>query len=226
MRFSERTGYKKPKTEIQKESIDVELSNGIWNYLNICIFNKFSDDERFEKEGYNKMVYLAVKLWLDFFKKEIDGLPDNKRDILARIKNWYIQSNWYDKYDLIEFIVENHKDKKEVEKLTNNLNNILKRELSAYRIISSKITPITSEIEIMEIEKASNSPIKEVNSHIERAIELFSDRKNPDYRNSIKESISAVETMCKIISKNPKATLNDALNQLANSENIKLHKAL
>ena len=172
------------------------------------------------------MVYLAVKLWLDFFKKEIDGLPDNKRDILARIKNWYIQSNWYDKYDLIEFIVENHKDKKEVEKLTNNLNNILKRELSAYRIISSKITPITSEIEIMEIEKASNSPIKEVNSHIERAIELFSDRKNPDYRNSIKESISAVETMCKIISKNPKATLNDALNQLANSENIKLHKAL
>ena len=226
MRFSERTGYKKPKTEIQKESIDVELSNGIWNYLNICIFNKFSDDERFEKEGYNKMVYLAVKLWLDFFKKEIDGLPDNKRDILARIKNWYIQSNWYDKYDLIEFIVENHKDKKEVEKLTNNLNNILNRELSAYRIISSKITPITYEIEIMEIEKASNSPIKEVNSHIERAIELFSDRKNPDYRNSIKESISAVETMCKIISKNPKATLNDALNQLANSENIKLHKAL
>ena len=55
---------------------------------------------------------------------------------------------------------------------------------------------------------------------------MLSDRKNPDYRNSIKESISAVETICKRISKNPKATLGDALNELVKNGKIKFHGAI
>jgi hypothetical protein len=39
----------------------------------------------------------------------------------------------------------------------------------------------------------------------------LSDRKKPDYRNSIKESISAVEAICQIISGKQKATLPDCL---------------
>lgn len=44
--------------------------------------------------------------------------------------------------------------------------------------------------------------------------ELLADRKSPDYRNSIKESISAVEAICKLITGSQKATLEDALRQL------------
>lgn len=52
---------------------------------------------------------------------------------------------------------------------------------------------------------------------------LLSDRENPDYENSIKESISAVEAMCnEIVGK--KSTLGEALKQLK-KEN-KIHPSL
>ena len=54
---------------------------------------------------------------------------------------------------------------------------------------------------IQEIEKAVNLGSTNVEKHIKKAIEHFSDRQNPDYRNSIKESISAVEAICRNITK-------------------------
>ena len=63
-----------------------------------------------------------------------------------------------------------------------------------------------------------------VNAHLGRAMELLSDRTNPDYRNSIKESISAVESLAQVITGQPKATLGDALKVLKKGE--RLHPAL
>jgi hypothetical protein len=45
-------------------------------------------------------------------------------------------------------------------------------------------------------------------------MELASDKHKPDARNSIKESISAVESTTKVIAQTPKATLEDALKVL------------
>ena len=43
------------------------------------------------------------------------------------------------------------------------------------------------------------TPYAGANKHIERALNYLFDRKNPDYANSIKESISAVESIAKEI---------------------------
>jgi hypothetical protein len=64
-----------------------------------------------------------------------------------------------------------------------------------------------------------------VGIHIRTAIEQFSDRKAPGYRNSIKESISAVEAMCKIITGLENAMLPEALKRLE-EKGISLHAAL
>ena len=53
---------------------------------------------------------------------------------------------------------------------------------------------------------------------------FLSDRKNPDYRNSIKESISAVESICKIIAEDEKTTLAKALTKL--KKRIEIHGSL
>jgi len=53
-----------------------------------------------------------------------------------------------------------------------------------------------------------------VSSHLERALELYADRQKPYYRNSIKESISAVESMARLVADNLKATLGDALKEI------------
>ncbi len=52
-----------------------------------------------------------------------------------------------------------------------------------------------------------------VNIHISKAITLLSDRDKPDYENSIKESISAVEALCEVITgvKGKEATLSKLL---------------
>jgi len=47
---------------------------------------------------------------------------------------------------------------------------------------------------------------------------------NPDYRNSIKESISAVESLAKILSNNASDTLGSALSKI--KKKLKIHKAL
>ena len=50
--------------------------------------------------------------------------------------------------------------------------------------------------------------------HIKTAIALYSDRKKPDYRNSIKESISAVEAACNFITGEKNSGLPAALRKI------------
>lgn len=52
----------------------------------------------------------------------------------------------------------------------------------------------------------------------------MNNRETPDYRNSIKESISAVESLAKVLSGSDKATLGEALKEI--EKNGKLHSAL
>jgi len=66
--------------------------------------------------------------------------------------------------------------------------------------------------------------LKPVREHLGQSLTLLSDRKKPDYRNSIKESISAVESLGKIVSKQNKATLGPALNAV--EKTTKLHPVL
>ena len=94
--------------------------------------------------------------------------------------------------------------------------------MSAYRFVDNKLIEINSKEEIVEIETAIKNTDKftSVKAHLKRAVELYSDRKTPDYRNSIKESISAVESLSKIITKNEKTTLGQALKELETKHNI------
>jgi hypothetical protein len=63
-----------------------------------------------------------------------------------------------------------------------------------------------------------------INIHLKSAIALLSNRKNPDFRNSIKESISAVEALCIIITNDKNATLGKALSIIEKDHS--LHKSL
>jgi hypothetical protein len=58
---------------------------------------------------------------------------------------------------------------------------------------AGQLQPIIDEAEIASIEHAVDGGGNAVKSHLETAIRLLADRSAPDYRNSIKESISAVE---------------------------------
>lgn len=84
----------------------------------------------------------------------------------------------------------------------------------AYRIVDDLIIEITDDEEIKTVEEAIEQT-STINTHLSASLKHLSDRPNPDYRNSIKESISAVEALCREIT--GETTLGPALNKLEKS---------
>ncbi|CDF78422.1 conserved hypothetical protein, partial [Formosa agariphila KMM 3901] len=170
--------------------------------------------------------YFFKTLWIEFYNLTIDNIPYYKRDLLTKIKKHFFDCEWYEVYDFIEFIIQNP-DPAYPELLIDSFNHSLKKELSGYRIISKNIVRITNENELTEINKIIESEKSELNTvkiHIQTAISKLSDKKEPDYRNSIKESISALEALCKIISGNKKDSLKTSLTKI--NEKISIHNGL
>lgn len=221
MLFSQREGIKPGKSVFQINSIDGDLRNSLWNALTLCYWDYMEEDyDEYEDEAFVK------KIWVYHFKKPLDTLPDSWFDIHKAIKTQYDDYKWYEIYDFIEYVANNHFSNSNNKEFIKLCNFFLESELSAYRFFGGKITQITSKKEISEIEEALNisKPFKAVSIHINRALVLFSDKKSPDYRNSIKESISAVEAICKLITKKEKPGLGQALKIL--EDKIGLHPAL
>jgi hypothetical protein len=137
----------------------------------------------------------------------------------------YFKWEWNEVYDFIEFAA-NHFPGYERDDFKQACNKILERELSAYRLVDGVLVRITSEAEAAAIAEASAlpSPFQPVRLHVEAALRLLADRKSPDYRNSIKESISAVESACKILTADENATLGTALRKI--NERHGLHGGL
>lgn len=216
--FSERSGYKSPKEIIQSESMDDDLRTGLWNCVSLCLESTSSPISYFD--DYFKFI---IRLWADFFKRPIDTIEYSCSQNYSFIKSHFMNFEWFEVYDFLEFLYDNYP--KDTKHFLYSCNKILERELSAYRFVSGKIVKIISDIEISEINEAISSPFDSINNHFNRALELLSDKKNPDYRNSIKESISAVESMCRIISQNEKVTLGEAL-KLLEQRGILLHPSL
>lgn len=221
--FSQRKGLKPVKSVIQIDSMDSDLRNGLWNSLVIFYWDQVKGDWL---PNYTNVNLLLKILWLDYFKKPIDTIKNYWEYTYEEIRKYFFNCPWYEVYDFIEFIANNYPEERTNQKFMDFCNSILEKELSAYRFVGGKITQITSEVEISQIEEALEvtSPFKAVNIHLKSALDLLSDRKSPDYRNSIKESISAVEAICKLIVKDEKATLSEALKKI--DDKLPLHSAL
>ncbi|UTO19710.1 hypothetical protein NGC85_00900 [Acinetobacter sp. Z1] len=229
MRFSERYGYKPVREIIQKESMDEVLKNGLWNAISECIFQKYSHRylARTNLISDSNLESFFKLLFHSHFKKRIDQIPYSIEATIEEIDTLFFKKyRWYEIYDFIEACIQYFPFDEDKEDFILLLNDCLEAENSAYRIVNRQITEITSEQEIQSIEEAlqNTNPFSGVQLHLNQALKLMSDRHNPDYRNSIKESISAVESICKIITQDDKATLGKALKVI--EDKYSLHAAL
>ena len=221
--FSHRKGLRQLRETIQAEEIDVALRNGIWNaLLDTCWASISKEAQRYAGEPHGREWIFLRGVWADFFKVPVDDMPREWHAIFDVLRDYYFKCAWYEVYDFIEFIANTLPYPGEQNALTKKCNLILERELSAFRFIGTTIAQLTSEQEISEIDEALNIPdtMNPVKAHLQNALEKYSDRKTPDYRNSIKESISAVESLCNLI-KGTKTTLGEALKEFSD-----LHPAL
>ena len=223
---------KKEKQILQIDSITEKLKIDIWNtiqkhffnliYYNAkysAIYNYYSDLPLQSCCNYS----LIIDLYENFFIHTIGNMRSySLKSVKNNIEQIYAKMDWANIYDLIEYISTKIRvNKKEFE---NEINMKLERNNSAYRLIEDNICPITNDLEISNIKEASHTMYDVVNVHIDKAIQLFSNKNNPDYENTIKESIVAIETLCSIIV-GKKSTLGDALKKLEDN-GISIHPAL
>lgn len=207
MKFSERMGFVKVSDVFQIDSMSQELRNRIYNFID----TSFSESTR-------KTIYKI--LHCEFFKL--------KQDKFTYYSNFYTrgsfedsfdESNWYTIYDLLEFIIKMYTSYSSFEKyiitpqeqVITKINIILEEERSGYRIIDNLVTPIIDKNEIISIEEAINQQ-DNASTHLKTALQHLSNKQKPDYRNSIKESISAVEVVLRTIT--GESTAGKALNKV------------
>ncbi len=174
--------------------------------------------------GNRDLQVLCNRLWLHFFKRPLDTLSDDWDEVCKVLRKFFFEYRWHEVYDFIEFVAQNHPNETKNEKFMETCNVFLEREVSAYRLVGGQIVRIVAEEEIEAVEDALQVKIPPVREHLNRSLQMLADRKNPDYRNSIKESISAVEALVKTATKSDKGTLGDLLSVLERQS--ELHPAL
>lgn len=222
--FSQRYGYK-PEKEIQYESISDALRIRIWNLFYQAELQAGGLGSKRISQAINGLptveAIIADKLGFNV------GLTARGLTPQALIEKYILkEAAWYEVYDFIEVYLDCIEAEKRNERIA-QCNDLLEEEKAAYRIINGKVTPITNKSEMQTVEQAMNTVYDSVNQHLQKALKLYADRKNPDYENSIKEAICAVESMCCIITglSGANATLGKALKKLEES-GVHIHQAM
>ena len=220
-KFSDRICVTKP-SPIQLEYMNLSLRNSLWNLVLRTVFSGHIDSQ-----------YARVQFIAEFFLKiPRDEVPLHGHNSQHWLKQRFFDENvyWWYIYNLLEFLAHHTSEtlyRFNSDEFILETNRILEEETAGYRFIGSVITPITNSSEIGSIADAVeiSHAYKQFGAekHLNTALELLSKRPNPDYRNSIKESISAIESLVKQITNEDSGGLDKALTIL--DEKVKFHGA-
>lgn len=208
--FAERNGYKKVDDVLVRERLTEPFMNGVINmYLQLA---QYMTNNRAFGEYYTK---LDRYIHTEFLRKDLFSYRENQT-MINLLKQRSLP--WYELFSLLEcswYFLRYNGAFKYANYLYSETNRIFERENYAYRMNhdTGDIIEVTSEVEIDSINEALRNPVDSVRTHIETAIKhLSASQKAPDYRNSVKESISAVEACCRNIT--GETTLDKAIARL------------
>jgi hypothetical protein len=224
MKFSERTGVRPVKLQVQVGTVSTDLRNRLWNILHLFYFEP--KPHRYLRDESNlKLLRLFIKLWNFHFKKPIDEIPSYSEDAIMLLRKHFFECEWFEVYELLEAVSDYMLERTLSLDFNKSCNRVLEEELSGYRFVSGKIVEINAKESVDAIESAiaqTSVPFPTAAQHLQAAISLLARKPNPDYRNTIKESISAVEALCRAVTGESHGTLGKALKTL----DLRVHPAL
>lgn len=220
--FSERYGYVKPVEVLHKDDISPELAKSLCSCYDLLSrgFNEITISTKDYEE-------LEKHLWVDFLHERYDDFYHSYRSHEV-VATTFLQEEtvpWYRKFDMIEktlaylkkMYFDNPRNRhpqmqQVISVFVRNMNHFLKDLNYGYRVVDNLIVPVSTDEEVDTIKKAISDSKDNVKVHLHTALELYSKRPDADYRNSIKESISAIEAFCR--EQTGESTLGPALKNL------------
>ena len=175
--------------------------------------------DRLEAESSGLVDFIAIH----HFRFPVDTLPGVfgevtwlRERILSEAK-----SKWNRLYDLVELIAASWEKLSVLagyDTFARALNELFEEESIGYRLHDRRIIPITNAAELRAISEASQlaakSGLDQATEHLNAAIDELAARPEPNYRNCIKEAISAVEAVSSQLAGERKAALPKALGKL------------
>lgn len=220
--FGKRYGFVPIDIPFQIDTMDPVLRTELWNAYYLFIHQPGDRAESYKKTPF---ISLNQNLWVHFFKKAFDDFPQYDFQFGKFVRNFIEKDVWYKVYEFFEFVLRNIKNESlfQYPKFETYIVNKIKNNNSAYTLYNDKFIPITNETELNEIKSvqilAEKYELSGIQNHLNSSIELLSQKPNPDFRNSIKESISMVEVISRIIEPSEN-TLGKALNKLDKKQKI------
>lgn len=198
--FSERNGYIKVSDILIKKDVPEAVANAIYSaFEGACGILDDEGEHIWERKPSDEF---ESYIWTHFLNKRrsqyrISKYMGEVEDLESFITS--LSTPWYRKLDFIEFVLDNIKTTSTAayDYFVKDLNWQFHRLRFGYKIVADQVVDSISDKEVKSIEKAVNNKNKNVKGHFLRALELYSQRPEGDYANSIKESISAVECVCR-----------------------------
>ncbi len=231
--FSKRNGHIKPREHIQSNYLDAPTRTDLWNLFceerNSIIFDQrdlfehywtntesFLGKPRDEIEGH--VNYIAHQNGFPhLFYTDQDQLYRRARKVMY--KNLFLEHPFNTLFDFIEVALRICTRIPATPFTIEKINSILERQCTSYRIVNGQVIEITSESEIKLVEDnflSTQEKFPTLYNHLKKAFIALYDRKSPDYKKAIRESIDASESALKIILENKSTTGGDGMKKIRN----------
>ena len=242
MRFSQRNGMASVRDQIQIDQFDEGTRNAIWNEMLMYL------------ESVRNRSLVINRVRVDVFEFALDSQPvihkynslyrrtsEYRVDLEEWLRDKILRGEVCEVLDVVEYLTDQDRADEwrcqypnsfnsgsvdgDVAFSRDRVNDLFAGMCVGYRFVNGILCRIVNEEEIKSIESAIAESPDAVAEQLNKALLAFADREHPNYANVVKESISAVESQCCILTGDSKASLGTALKELEDS-GVKIHPAL
>lgn len=218
-------GFSSPRISIQTDELDTATRTELWNIAHRVRTRMYELNY-----GHRVVSEMMAAFWAWHLKRAADEQPSEEA-VFRQMKSIILEREWFEALDCIEEFgnylhqYSNQYTRSIPEAFDAALNQMFEQYLVGYRLIERQIVPLSDDMSAAAVREAlgASSRLIGARNHLVRATELLSDRQKPDYPNTIKEAISAVESVVATVT--GEGSLGAGLKKLK-AAGVELHPAL
>jgi hypothetical protein len=225
--FSERNGVRSAAHQLSHTFIDDQAREELWAVLFVSLFNPMKPllGHWWFRTKIAEEFVLSARRGIGV---RLDSFPEHWETILNEFRHEMFRREWWGVYDFLEVMLRNAPNTRWLplqDRLRSALDESLQTLGGHFSVVGTEIVPRISPNEVAAINLAISSDQAAWNKHLERAISLYKQRPNGDFRNSVKESLSAVEAIVRSFAGDETGNLGELCNQLKGKKELNTNLA-
>ena len=206
--FSKRYGLRPTPEGLMYEDVPEQARVGLYHVV-----------KQFFEKHYDlyKALCIALRIPLD------RGIAESylSWDYLASeaIEKLIMNCQWWQFYDICEVLWQGLEYEREKDSFSEEINNLFREEHLGFELRDGKVEKVGSgfiDAHVKEARYLLKEPeFKGADKHFEKALKALNTRPNPDVENCIKDAVSAIESVGRIIVGDDKALLSKIIKDMA-----------